>query len=1541
MRPATLTAEQRELLDRLISRQVPDAGAHRITAHRGDRTAMPLSPAQQRIWFFSTLQPLATVYNVAGAARFRGRLDAELLRRCLAETVERHEILRTTYHQAGGQPVQRVDPFTGLDLPLVDLTGLPAGEREAEARRRCQEQTDLPFDLERDLMLRPVLLRLADDEHLLLIVQHHIATDGWSLNILLRELGDRYGARLRGEEPRLPDLPVQYGDFAVWQRDHLEETVVPRQLDYWRERLADTRLVDIATGLPRPAELSWNGGTLRYRIDPQTVRRITALAEAEQATPYMALIAAQSVVLSRWSGQDDIVIGGAVAGRRHAELEDLAGCFVNELVMRMDTSGSPTYRALLRQAKEVCLGAYDHQDVPFERIVEVVAPERDALARVPLVRHQLGFHNEPRRHVTLPGLTYTIEPLSTGTARFDLEVDLSPDDDGGISGVVYFSTDVLTEEIVLGMLDSLRTVLDRAGRNPDAPVTELPVVGTRALATLRDADPAPDPGAEPADDGAATVTALFEERARSQPDSVAVRHGDTELTYRELDRAANRLSWRLRDLAVTAGAPVAVCLPPSGALLTALLGVLKAGGAAVPLHPDHPVAEINDVLLDCNADLVLTLGDGPDGLDPMVRSVDVGADLTQWPADRPAAAPEPGRPAFVNYPSAADGQPRGMVNSHRAVAHRLGLEARALLAAHGQDGADASVLVVPTAFDLSPWHLLGPLVAGLRLVTAPGGSTPADLAGTLTATAATTLCCTPSVLSGILAATAALPSLRQVRCAGEHTWPHLAARLRAAAPGSRLLAVHGPAHAALDVVVQPVSDHYRPGSFSCAGPDDTAAVVRVLDDHGLPVPGAVPGELCLGGAPLPEGHLGRPHERRDLFTEDPLRPGERLLRTGLRARLLPDGVLDLLDGELRVRTHRVETTEIRSVLQGCSDVERALVTARPAETDGGDGDPGLVAHVLPRGTADGEDQEDERRRQFAETYSSRTAEDDPTLNAGGWNSSQTGEYLTASEMREWADLTFRRVTALRPAHVLEIGCKTGALLFRLALRCETYTGTDLSAHALRHIEDHRDWLASKDDAVTLLERAADDFTGLPEGGFDTVVLNALVQHFPDERYLERVLAGAVRAVGPGGHVYVGSVRSLPLLRALHLMPQLDLLDPGDPAALVRDGVAARVAREEELALDPAWFTALADRLPGVGEVFVLPRVGRHRNELSAYRYDVVLRVGESVPQDAAATVLDWSADRLTPDALAGHLRTHAPQRVLLRSVPDARIHGRLRALDALDAGGPADVAEVTAALAPRPAEAGGPADPGALTAAAEKEGYTALVRYGSGGTGGDIDILLSRASEDAPADGGTARGGEFLPAGFGRGPGAPDDADGRALANDPLSVTRGRRTVARLRNLLQQRLPAHAVPAHLVLVPGFPVGRDGTADPGALPGPDLTAAAVEEQRAPTTPTESKLADIWSVALGVDGVGVHDDFFALGGHSLLGSEVMDRVRQEYQVDVPLGLLFESPTVAAVAGYVDEQLARPQETATPITRIDRSALRRRRAGETVAATTKENS
>ncbi|MBW5251544.1 AMP-binding protein [Streptomyces sp. P01-B04] len=1514
MRPATLTAEQRELLSRLTEHEAPASARTRIPRYDGDRTSMPLSSVQQRIWFFYRLQPEATVYNVAGAARLRGRLDADLLRRCLGEIVERHEILRTTYGQTGGIPMQTVHPFTGVELPTVDLTGLPEAEREAAARRRCQEETDRPFVLERDPMLRPMLLRLADDEHLLLICQHHIATDGWSLNVLIRELGERYSAHVRGVPVDLPELPVQYGDFAAWQRGWLDDAAVRRQLDYWRERLDETRLVDVATGLPRPTELSWSGGTLEYRIDPETVRRITEVAEAERATPYMALVAAQSLVLSRWSGQDDILIGCPVAGRRHAELEHLAGCFINEVVLRMDTSGTPTYRELLRQSRDACLSAYDHQDVSFERIIEAVTPERDALARMPLVRHQLGFHNEPHWSAQLPGLTFTIEPLSTNTARFDLEVDLAPADDGAITGTVYFSTDAFTEDVVVRMLDSLRTVLEEAGRQPDVPARELPVVGAAELARIGSGDPAP----RREQDGPATVPELFEEQAGLRPDEIAVRAGDSSLTFRQLDERSNRLSWLLRVREVLPDQPVAVCLPPSPDLLVALLAVLKAGALAVPLHPGYPVGDLNDVLLDCSTGLVLVEGDGPEGLDPMVSRLDATGELGAWPADRPAVTRTPADRAFVNYPHTSSGTPRGLANTHAGVTHRL----RWAASAYGEDGTDRPhCLVTGAGFDLSPWELLWAPAAGGSL-TLDGREEPGngDRAGTPGDAAVNTLSCTPSELAALLDTGLPGNSLRQVVCHDERPWPQLVRRLRALAPGCRIHLQYGPAHAALDVVAQPLLAEHRTGTLSQVGTEEPGAVLRVLDACGLPVPLGVPGELCLGGVPLPDGILGRPNEDRTLFADDPLRPGTRLFHTGLRARRLPDGTLDPLGEDIRVHTHQVEPSEVEAILHTAPEIERALITARP----GGGEETGLTAHLtlLPQEGGDGDDP---GRARFEEIYSTRAAEDDPTLNPAGWNSPQTGEYLTAAEMKEWADTTFRRILALRPSDVLEIGCKTGALLFRLAPRCSGYTATDLSAHALQHIRDHGDWLADKADEVQLLERAADDFGALAEGGFDTVVLNSLVQYFPDAAYLERVLAGALRALRPGGHVYLGAVRSLPLLGPLHLPAQLELHEAADPADRLRAAVSARVAQEEELCLDPRYFAELASRLPGISEVFLLPRLSRHRNELGAYRYDAVLRAGTPADPGTPDLTLDWQADALTADALTGLLREQAPQRLLLGAVPDSRVHTRLRACAELLEGRTATVADTTAALAPRSPGPGSPVDPHALTTLAEREGYAAIVQYGKDPADGTVSVLLTRSTE---AGSGEAGAGTELPAGFGHRPKDEGAGTGPQWYNDPSTVARGRAAVARARRHLQQRLPVHAVPPDLLVIPGFPLGRSGAVDATALPDPDPTAAA-DAHKAPSTETESKLAVIWSAALGVDRVSVHADFFALGGHSLMGSEIMERVRHEYQVDVPLGLLFGSPTIAAVASYVDEQLAKPREAVAPIQRVDRSSLRRRRA------------
>ncbi len=1530
MAPGTLSAEQRRLLDRLLDQKGVGSGTAMLQRYAGERASLPMSFAQQRIWFFDRLQPAETIYNVAGAARLRGRLDVAVLKRCLEEVVRRHEVLRTTYLAMENRPVQRVRPPGEVALPVVDLRDLTPQARAAAVEQRCDAEVKRPFDLERGPMLRPMLLRVADDEHLLLLSQHHIATDGWSLNILLREVSALYAAFSAGAPSPLPELAIQYGDFAAWQRDWLTGDVLEQQLAYWRTQLGDSRLVDLATGLPRPNVLTWSGGTLRYELPAGLVRRLAALADSERATMYMALVAAQSVVLSRRSGQDDIVIGCPVANRNRAEVQSLIGCFVNELPLRMDTSGGPSYRDLLRQAREVCLGAYANQDVPFEKIVEAVNPERDAMSHAPLVRHQLGLHNEPQWRVELPDLTFEIAALSTGTARFDLEIDLSPDPSGGITGMVYFSTDLYTEPVVRRLLDSLTTVIEGVVDDPDLTVWRLPLLGDAERRQLagESADRQPSTAVP------VTLDELVGRHAADAPDALALEHGPARTTYRELDERANRLAHWLRHLGVRPGVPVPVCLPPSAWQLAAILAVLRAGGVAVPVDPGYPPATVHAIVRDTGARLVLTDADTMfltslrlEELDAAVRTIALDT-VTERMAAYPVTAPEPvtgpDALAFVNYRTErGTGGEVSLVatgNTHASVLRRL----RFLIAAFGPGTGEAVLVDQPGPLDTGPFDLWWPLAAGARLVL-PDGADGTDRPAEIVRWSA-------AGLRARLAAGGGTRPPRQVVIGDEAPWPTLLAELRRVWPGTALAVLHGPVQAAADLIAKFFEPGVGPpGRLRCG------ARAVIIDEHSQPAPSGLPGELCLEGLPRPYGPW-----RRSAGPEPAREDGR--LGTGLRARWLADGELDVLGpiaDAVSIRHHRVELTEVSGVLATHPEVERAVVlpVAGPAGTDpavaaGGAVDPELVAYLTLRHRDGGEDEATRERRIFEATYTGRSAEDDPVLNIGGWHSPHTGEHIPAVEMREWADGTMRRILRLRPRKVLEIGCRTGPLLFRLAPRVEQYTATDLSSRALGRIRRHGDWLATKADSVELLRRTVDDFTGFASDSFDTVVLDALVQYFPSPAFLERVLCGAARVVGPTGHIFVGNVRSLPLLDALRLSVRWGQEETGYPADQLRQLVAQDAAAEEELVLDPRAFLDLASRVPGVVGVSLLPRLGRSRNELTLYRYDVVLHFGgpaHTEPGDNGLDEVDWVGAELTVEAAGTLLCGRASAPIVLRGVPDGRLSAKLSALRALDDRRVATVGELTESIRPAEVLPGGPVDPADLAAVAADQGYDTYVRQALSGPVGAVDVVLT-PHDDAAGSGGP------LPGAY-----RPQPATGTAsLANDPVTAARRRTATVALRGHLQERLPGYLVPGRFVLLAGWPLDRAGTLDRAALPAPAARAAADAVGREPRTDTERAIAKIWSDALGLDTIGVHDDFFTLGGHSLLGAEVVEQVRDVYEVELPLGRLFEAPTVAAVAGYVDQCLTRPgaSPAVAPIGRIDRSDYQTRRARLLATGASKES-
>ncbi|HVG43869.1 MAG TPA: condensation domain-containing protein, partial [Longimicrobium sp.] len=642
---------------------------------------LPLSFAQERLWFLDRLEGGSATYNLPGALRFAGALDAAALERALGEIVRRHEALRTVFREVDGGAVQVTLPFAGFALPVDDLSGLPETARETEVRRRAREDAARPFDLAEGPLFRAALLRVADEEHVLLLCTHHIVSDGWSTGVLHRELGALYPAFARGEGDPLPPLPVQYADFAVWQREQLAGEVLDRQLAYWKERLSGApALLELPTDRPRPPVQSHRGARERFDLPLALLDGLQALGRSQGATLYMVMLSAFQLLLSKYSGSEDVVVGSPIAGRTRKEVEELIGFFANTLVLRTDLSGDPTFRQLLGRVREGTLGAYEHQEVPFEKLVAELQPER-SLSHSPLFQVMFILQNLDRSGPgTGSGSGSGPAGLRTAggvdaepeTARYDLSLTAVPHD-GGVHGVLEYGTALFDRSTVRRMLGHLQRVLEQVAADADVRLSQLELLSAEERGLV--VDSWNRTAAEyPAD---RCIHVLFEAQAGRSPEAVAVVHEDRSLTYAELNARANRLAHHLRERGVGPDARVAVCAGRGLEMVVGLLGVLKAGGAYVPLDPGYPAERLRYVLADSAPAAVLTQR-SLDGVEALFAGVDVpvidleGAEWARCPeADPGRAGLTPGHLAYVIYTSGSTGRPKGVAVPHRGVVNLL------------------------------------------------------------------------------------------------------------------------------------------------------------------------------------------------------------------------------------------------------------------------------------------------------------------------------------------------------------------------------------------------------------------------------------------------------------------------------------------------------------------------------------------------------------------------------------------------------------------------------------------------------------------------------------------------------------------------------------------------------------------------------------------------------------------------------------------------------------------------------------------------------
>ncbi|WP_334186390.1 amino acid adenylation domain-containing protein [Noviherbaspirillum sp.] len=1468
---------------------------------------LPLSFAQQRLWFLGQMEHVSRAYNMGFALVLRGILNDGCLQRALDSLVERHEALRTVFVLDDGQPVQRISrEARAFALERVDLRD----DHDADERLQALMQAEIatPFDLQHGPLVRGRLIRTAEHAHVMLCTMHHIVSDGWSVGVLTRELSALYDAYLRGDPDPLPPLAFQYADYAVWQRRWSTTQALAAHADYWLNALADAPpRLELPLDRSRPAEQDYSGAFIETHLEPQLVQDLRALSQRHGATMFMTLLAGWAILLARLADTNDLVIGAPVANRARAEAEPLVGFFVNALALRLNLSGDPDIAELLARVRHRALEAQTHQALPFEHLVEALAPAR-RLEHHPIFQATFTWQNNEESAVRFQDLQVEVIPTPRLTTKFDLSLYLAEKGDG-IAGGIEYATALFDHATIVRYLRYFQNILRAMVENDNALVSRIQLMDSteaRQMLGLGQITQA----ADLALDGPACMHEWFECVADESPDAVALVHGSASMTYGELNAHANRLAHYLRRHGVCPDAHVALCLERGTEMVTAILAVHKAGGAYVPLDPAYPAERLEYMLADSKPVIVLTHAQVRGAARGVLQRtavpvIDLQGDDRAWEQE-PVVNPSGGdgpcseHSAYVIYTSGSTGRPKGVLVEHGNLT-RLFSSTRSWF---NFSSSDVWTLFHSYAFDFSVWEMWGALAHGGRLVIVSHDTSrsPPQFYQLLCDEGVTVLNQTPSSFRQLVEAqrrSAQTHHLRTVVFGGEALEPAMLnpwyeqTRNR----DTQLVNMYGITETTVHVTYRALTpaDVSRAGASPIGHPLPDLSVY-ILDPHGAPVPPGVTGEMYVAGAGVARGYLDQPVLTAERFLPDSFasRPGTRMYRTGDLARRLPSGELEYVgrnDMQVKVRGFRIELGEIEARLAEHPAVRDAAVLARENGLD----DKRLIAYLT---TQDDLTQEDalqlahehvaEWSRLYDQTYDDMSFEQaKPGFNFVGWRSSYTHRPIPDVEMQEWLAGTLKRVRGLKPRRVLEIGCGTGMILFNVAPECERYVGTDLSRKTVDQLSRHILSNPELRERTVLVHGQAADFSHLPQERYDTVILNSVVQYFPNSEYLFEVLAGAVDATVPGGRIFVGDVRHHGLLEAFHLSVHLAQSESGLRLPQLTTRIRQKARHDPELLLDPAWFMALREKLPGITAVTILPKESVYQNEMSAYRYDVVLTVGvpaKEVPVSAPISHwVDCGGAGWNMDVI-GRCIVESPHEVIgLRSIFNPRV------------GPVAQMLEQTQDLETiEPAVFGGSSqDHGTscaeLVAFCHQHDYLIELSWYPADRSGAYHAVVSKNGALPAID-----WRQYAP--------TQEFSDRLSHANDPLLAKKLAALPDQLRAYLGSRLPEYMVPAAFHILDALPLTVNGKLDRARLLEEDMPFHAPRPYEAPVGEIETDLAAIWEGLLKVPRVGRGDDFFALGGHSLLGTKLIARVAHDMGVELSIQDLFSRPTLSALSDRI---------------------------------------
>ncbi|BAT56778.1 McnC protein (plasmid) [Nostoc sp. NIES-3756] len=1469
----------------------------------------PLSFAQQRLWFLDQLLPNNPFYNVPATLHLRGWLNLAALEQTFNEIVQRHEALRTNFVMQSGQPVQIIKSQITISLSIIDLQQQPVDERETQAQQLIIQEVQKPFNLTTDSLLRVTLFQLNEAEYILLLNMHHIVSDGWSIGVLVQEIAALYTAFSSNHPSSLPQLAIQYADFAHWQRQWLQGEVLETQLVYWRKQLDNISVLNLPIDKPRSAIQRHRGARQFLELPKSLSQALLTLSQQEGVTLFMTLLAAFQILLYRYTQQDDIAVGSPIANRNRSEIEGLIGFFVNSLVLRTDLSGNPTFKELLSRVKDVALGAYAHQDLPFEKLVEELHPER-SLNQNPLFQVVFALQNAPMSALELPRLTVSPWQFDSETTRFDLEFHLWGqetnnalwvDSSAGISGFVIYSTDLFEDATITRMLKHFQILLEGIVANPEQKIATLPLLSEAEIHQLliewntTQVDYSQEQ----------CIHQLFEGIVEQNPDAIALLFGEQQLSYQELNIRSNQLAHYLNNQGITNEVLVGLCVERSFEMIIGMLGILKAGGAYLPIDPNYPSERINFILKDAQVPILLThksLFETLENYSSQIICLDEDWQIiAQEKEDNLRATVTVDNLAYVIYTSGSTGKPKGVQIEHKGLLNLVFWHQKAF-AVSSQDRVSQ---IANFAFDACGWEIWPYLTAGasIYIVDEQIKQVPEYLRDWLISKAITiSFLPTPLAEKVITLNWSTNTALRTILTGGDklHEYPLVSHTFG-------LVNNYGPTENSVVTTSNSIFADDKANVVPAIGRPIANTQVYILDKSLQPVPVGVPGELYISSDGLARGYLNRLDLTNESFIyhEFSQELKVRLYRTGDLARYRWDGNIEFisrLDEQVKIRGHRIELGEIEAVLSQHPAVEQTVVITHENADE-----KRLAAYVIfTNKYLNEQDNEqlmklqDEQVLQwqilYNEVYQQSATGFDPTLNFVGWNSSYTNQSIPLEQMSEWINNQVAQILDLQPQRVLEIGCGTGLVLFRVAPHCIQYCATDFSQFSLNYI---RHQLAKQEiPQVTLHQKMADDFEGIETGIFDVVILNSVVQYFPSIDYFIHVLEGAVKATAPGGSIFIGDVRNLCLLPAFHASVQIYQAEPSLTSVELQQRTQLQIFQEEELVIDPTFFTAIKQIFPQISHVQIQLLRGKEHNELTQFRYNVILHIANDTINDNYL-MLNWDKDNLTFANLRQLLLKNKPDKLYISNVPNARIIAASKIVEFLSNTETfKTVAQIRKAVQELDSLGVDPEEFFSLDVL-----YKVYITRSRSDIEENYDVVFVHQAE-------TYKGTNLHNTTLSR--------SWQTYANNPLKAKSARKLVLQMQTYLAEKLPEYMIPSVFVVLNSLPVTVNGKVDRHLLRTLHdvIKPQSHENFIAPRNPVEQAVMKIFAEVLGLKRVGIHENFFKLGGHSLLATVFVSRVRDILSVELPLRTMFEAPTISQISQLVESLKQSKTQSKAPV-------------------------